>query len=70
MAWLAPDVLVGGFHFSKKPLDGNLDAIAKALGEYDTEYYTCHCTGAEQFEFMQNRMEKLFYLACGEILEI
>ena len=70
VSWFAPDVIVGGFHFSKKPLDENLAAMAKALGKYETEYYTCHCTGEEQFAFMREKMENLHYLACGDTLEI
>ncbi|MBQ9746700.1 MAG: MBL fold metallo-hydrolase [Clostridia bacterium] len=68
--WFCPDVIVGGFHFSKKPLDEKLAAMAAALDEYGTVYYTCHCTGAEQFEFMRERMKKLHYLACGESIEL
>lgn len=68
--WFCPDVIVGGFHFSKKPMDEKLAAMACALDEYETEYYTCHCTGEAQFEFMRGRMKKLNYLACGDMLEI
>ena len=68
--WFAPDVIVGGFHFSKKPLDEKLVAMALALGEYETEYYTCHCTGEAQFDFMREKMKKLHYLSCGDSIEI
>ena len=70
MRWFAPDVLVGGFHFSKMPCGEELEAIARDLGTYDTVCYTCHCTGAEQFEFMARRMQNLHYIACGESIEI
>jgi 7,8-dihydropterin-6-yl-methyl-4-(beta-D-ribofuranosyl)aminobenzene 5'-phosphate synthase len=68
--WFAPDVIVGGFHFSKKPLDEKLSAMALALDEYETAYYTCHCTGEAQFDFMKKRMKALSYLSCGESIEI
>ena len=68
--WFAPDIIVGGFHFSKKPLDEKLAAVARALDEYDTAYYTCHCTGEAQFEFMRARMKNLQYLSCGDSIEI
>lgn len=64
--WFKPDVLVGGFHFSKIPLNETLEKYAKLLDEYDTEYYTCHCTGIEQYQFMKKYMKKLNYLSTGE----
>ena len=70
VAWFAPDVLIGGFHFSKWPLDDKLREQARALGAYGTRYYTCHCTGVEQFAFMQRELPQLSYLAAGEEIEI
>jgi len=68
--WFEPDVLVGGFHFSKLPLDDTLVNYAKTLNQYDTDYYTCHCTGEEQYCFMKKHMDTLSYLSTGEILEL
>lgn len=68
--WFRPDVLVGGFHFSKMPLDETLTSAAKQLDAYETVYYTCHCTGAEQFACMQKHMHRLQYLSCGQSIEI
>lgn len=69
-SWFTPDVLVGGFHFSKWPLDAKLCEQARALAAYDTRYYTCHCTGVEQFRFMQHELPQLSYLQAGEEIEI
>jgi len=68
--WFTPDVLVGGFHFSKLPLDNTLAAAAQILDTYPTEYYTCHCTGIEQYGFMKQYMKRLNYLACGESIVV
>ena len=68
--WFQPDVLIGGFHFSKLPLDDTLKSYAKYLDGFKTEYYTCHCTGMEQFSFMKQFMSRLFYLSAGQILQI
>ena len=68
--WFAPDVLVGGFHFSKLPLDETLADAARHLASYPTRYYTCHCTGTEQFAYMKHFLPELFYLACGDSIEI
>lgn len=68
--WFAPDVLVGGFHFSKLPLDETLELYANYLSGYNTEFYTCHCTGAEQFEFMKQYMSRLHYISTGDIVEL
>ena len=68
--WFEPDILVGGFHFSKLPLDETLKNYADYLNQFKTEYYTCHCTGTEQFRFMKQYMERLFYLSAGQVLHI
>ncbi|MBR5218445.1 MAG: MBL fold metallo-hydrolase [Clostridia bacterium] len=60
-----PDVAVGGFHFSGLPADKKLEEFAKELGGGNTEFYTCHCTGVEQFEFMKKYMSRLFYISGG-----
>ncbi len=65
-AWFAPDILIGGFHFSKFPLDTRLLQTAQFLNTYSTEFYTCHCTGVDQFSFMKPAMQRLHYLSCGE----
>jgi 7,8-dihydropterin-6-yl-methyl-4-(beta-D-ribofuranosyl)aminobenzene 5'-phosphate synthase len=65
-----PDVLIGGFHFSKRPLNGELREAAESLGSLPITYYTCHCTGVAQFEFMRRYMPRLFYLAGGDSVEL
>ena len=68
--WFQPDVLIGGFHFSKLPLDDTLKDYAQYLDGFKTEYYTCHCTGIEQFSFMKQFMSRLSYLSAGQILQL
>lgn len=68
--WFRPEVLIGGFHVSKLPLDENLAALARRLGEYGTEYYTFHCTGAAQYEFMKQQIPALSYKAGGDTITI
>lgn len=70
VSWFAPHVLVGGFHFSKLPLDDVLTGYAEYLADFDTRYYTCHCTGVEQFEYMRKTMPCLNYLSTGETINI
>ena len=65
-AWFSPDVLVGGFHFSKLPLDQTLTNYAAYLDGFDTAFYTCHCTGDAQFAFMKPHMKHLHFLSTGE----
>lgn len=66
--WFTPDVLVGGFHFSKLPLDETLKSYSKYLDSFGTEYYTCHCTGEEQYGFMKSYMSSLNYISTGETI--
>ena len=68
--WFEPDVLVGGFHFSNLPIDETLAGYAKRLASHDTYFYTCHCTGREQYEYMKKYMSRLEYLSCGQSVEI
>ena len=64
--WFAPDVLIGGFHVSKMSPGKELASLGEALAAHNTDYYTCHCTGVEQFAFLQARMPRLRYLSGGE----
>ena len=68
--WFSPDVLVGGFHLMKQPVGEELLRCAGALARYDTDYYTCHCTGEEQFKAMQPLIPRLRYIRSGETIEI
>jgi len=68
--WFHPDYCIGGFHFSKMPLGEPLKSFAKQLNEFHTDFYTCHCTGTEQYRYMQKQMDRLHYLSCGDYIEI
>ena len=68
--WFAPDVLVGGFHFCKMPMDHRLEQLAKMLGKQKTTYYTCHCTGRAQYDFMKPYIRDLHALSCGDCIVI
>ncbi|MBQ4615841.1 MAG: MBL fold metallo-hydrolase [Mailhella sp.] len=75
MRWLAPDALVGGFHFMKLDADGcgrqELDKAAEALSQYDCRYCTCHCTGKAQFDYLKKKLgDRLHYLAGGMTIEL
>lgn len=68
--WLKPDILIGGFHFMKIEDEAELQAAADVLNKFDTEYYTCHCTGVKQYEYLEKVMPRLHYLHCGDVLEL
>ncbi len=70
VGWFEPDALVGGFHYSKLETDDVLKNCSEYLASFNTDYYTCHCTGVEQFEFMTKYMSRLNYLSCGETVVI
>ena len=75
MEWLQPDILIGGFHFMKldpQTAKGRqaLDQAAQILNGYNCTYYTCHCTGLEQYAYLKERMPRLHYLSAGSILEL
>jgi len=66
--WFEPDFLVGGFHFWKLPMDEKLREYSEILDSFPTEYYTCHCTGTEQYQFMLPLMKKLHYISTGQTI--
>lgn len=75
MRWFSPDIFVGGFHLKKQEIinhsHNNLDKIAKELLNYSTIYYTGHCTGLKQYEYLKEIMkDQLFYLSAGTMIEI
>ncbi len=65
-----PDVLIGGFHLSMLPPGKELEAVSKVLDSYNTDYYTCHCTGTESFLFMKYYMKRLKYISTGSTIDI
>ena len=75
MNWCTPDVLVGGFHFFRLDMQKEgpelLEQTAAELLRHQTAYYTCHCTGMEQYTFLKERMgERLHYIASGDVIVI
>lgn len=68
--YFMPDVLVGGFHFSKMPLGEELCEYAEYLGSFPTSYYTCHCTGEDQAAFLADKMKDLRSIRCGDRIVI
>jgi len=66
-----PDVLVGGFHFMKTEDEGVLEEAARRLLALDCVYYTGHCTGQKQFDFLKQIMgERLHAVSTGTVLRI
>ena len=66
-----PDILIGGFHFMKITDEAMLKAAAEQLLSYDTVYYTGHCTGQKQYDYLKSIMgDRLQYLSTGTMLEL
>ena len=66
-----PDILIGGFHFMKIEDRNVLKAAAEKLLEYETVYYTGHCTGQKQYNYLKSIMgDRLHYIAAGTVLEL
>ena len=70
VSYFSPDVLIGGFHFFHFPCADRLYSLAKDLDGFKTEYYTCHCTGYEQYQFMSRYMRSLHYISTGQSIEL
>lgn len=65
-----PDTLVGGFHFMDMALDGELIERGERLNLLDCDFYTCHCTGESQYEFLTNYIKRISYLSAGDEIAI
>lgn len=64
-----PDLVISGFHFMKKgeymeEEKENIVAVAKELCEYDTVFYSGHCTSEAAYEIMKpimgQKLQKMF----------
>ncbi|MBE6639249.1 MAG: MBL fold metallo-hydrolase [Ruminococcaceae bacterium] len=71
-AYFHPDVLIGGFHFKKLDIQKDKDYLVKSaesLAKQTAQYYTCHCTGKEQYTLLKETLgDKLTYLSCGDTI--
>lgn len=66
---------IGGFHLMNISVDEcgiiELDKIADKLLKYKTMYYTGHCTGVEQYNYLKSKMaEKLDYIPAGKSFSV
>lgn len=74
--WFKPDFLIGGFHFKSLDVENpcqklEIESYAKKLASYNTKYFTCHCTGTQQFEILKSIMkEKVEYISTGDVINI
>ena len=67
----APDVLIGGFHLSKQEDTAELEKVAEQLLALKTLFYTGHCTGENQYQFMKKQMgERLQRICTGAEIRI
>lgn len=70
-----PKVCIGGYHLmvpaAKRSVPEEILAgIAGELAGYDMDFYTCHCTGEEAFRYLAERVPRMKYLACGDVLTV
>lgn len=72
----SPNYAISGFHLSnpgrgKKEDDSAICYLGEKLNEWDTKYFTCHCTGVEPYKILKKIMnKKIEYLAAGDTLNI
>lgn len=70
------DVVFGGFHLHNKTMNTFedpivLDTLAKELMNFNTKFYTCHCTGVPAYAYLKVTMkDQIEYLSTGESIEI
>jgi 7,8-dihydropterin-6-yl-methyl-4-(beta-D-ribofuranosyl)aminobenzene 5'-phosphate synthase len=70
------DVVVGGFHLHNKTMNTFedpivLDTLAKELMNFNTKFYTCHCTGIPAYSYLKVIMkDKIDYFSTGESIDV
>lgn len=70
-----PDYVIGGFHLSSSSAGNEsietIDKIGKYLLETKAMYYTCHCTGIENYNRLKSIMgDNIDYLSTGSVITI
>ena len=69
-SYFNPDVLVGGFHLNKQENEETLAEIADLLLQGKTNYYTGHCTGSKQYDYLKHILaDRLQNLSTGLVIE-
>jgi len=68
--WFLPDVFIGGFHYNRMLQDAHLAARATELKKLNSKYYTCHCTGVEQYKYMKKFIPNLHYISTGMTISV
>ncbi len=65
---------VGGFHFMNYDVMWDEELLLEAadtIRNSCADFYTCHCTGQEQFRFLKDEVgAKMHYLATGETIDL
>lgn len=70
------DTVIGGFHLLGISPKNNEDRIyllqlAQALRDKNVnKYYTCHCTGEENYQFLATEVNNIEYLRTGMTIEL
>ena len=71
-----PDYVVGGFHLSgsrenRSEAPDVVDAIGEYLASTPSRYFTCHCTGTENFQRLKRILgEKMQSISTGDRISI
>lgn len=72
----SPRVCVGGFHLTNPSARRDepkelIDKIIEHLKSLpDMEFYTCHCTGINVYNYMRSKMSNIHYLSCGQTINL
>ena len=45
-------------------------SVAERLSKIDCDFYTCHCTGENEYAILNKNMKRIKYLSAGDGIEI
>ena len=66
-----PQICIGGYHLynpiTKRTVSNKLlDEISNEISKYPIQFYTCHCTGKKAYAYLENKIQDMHYLSCGD----
>lgn len=67
-----PDVVIGGFHLENKKgvQKQELDALIDFVKTTKADYYTCHCTGLKETDYLTENCSQIKAVTAGDRIQI
>lgn len=68
--WQKPYAVVGGFHLSNVDTGKISQSMLDACNKNTKKFYTGHCTGEIQYQYLKEHLGNVDYISTGKIIEL